>query len=167
MNVVPVRRFDVAATVHAPRLAPLLETDGRRRGRGESGSASVELVLLTPVLLVLLLFVVAGGRLVSTRGQVDAAARDAARAGTLARSPGDARRDALAAAKTRLDTGRAGCRTLTVDVDTSAFREGGRVATTVTCAVDLGDLTLLGIPGTRMVRAVAVEPVDTFKGIRP
>ncbi len=45
----------------------------------ERGSASVELVLMTPVLIVLLLFVVALGRLAAARGEVDAAARDVAR----------------------------------------------------------------------------------------
>ncbi len=134
--------------------------------RVEDGSASVEMVLLTPALLVLLLLVVGGGRLAGTRGQVDAAARDAARAGTVARSPGDARRDALEAARTRLDTGSVGCRALTVAVDTDGFRAGGQVVTTVTCTVDLGDLTFLGVPGTRTVTATAVEPVDTFRGTR-
>lgn len=45
--------------------------------RPERGSAAVELVLVTPVLVVLMLFVVAGGRLASTRAEVDAVARDA------------------------------------------------------------------------------------------
>lgn len=137
-----------------------------RAGRTEDdGAASVEMVLLTPALLVLLLLVVAGGRLAGARSQVDAAARDAARAGTIARSPGDARRDALEAARARLDAGSVGCRMLTVAVDTAGFRAGGQVATTVTCIVDFGDLTLLGLPGARTVSASAVEPVDTFRGI--
>jgi Flp pilus assembly protein TadG len=133
----------------------------------QRGSASIELVLLTPVLLVLLLLVVAGGRLAGARGAVDAAARDAARAGTIARSPGDARRDALAAAAARLDEGSVGCRDLTVDVDASDFRAGGSVAVTVTCSVDLGDLTLLRVPGARDITSHAVEPVDAFRGTRP
>lgn len=134
---------------------------------GQRGSASIELVMLTPVLLVLLLLVVAGGRLADARGAVDAAARDAARAGTIARSPGDARRDALAAAEARLDEGSVGCRNLTVDVDESDFRPGGSVAVTVTCSVDLGDLTLLRVPGIRDIITHAVEPVDAFRGTRP
>jgi Flp pilus assembly protein TadG len=140
-----------------PRARPLA---------GERGSASIELVLLTPVLLILLLLVVAGGRLTGARGAVDAAARDAARAGTIARSPGDARRDAVAAAEARLDEGSVSCRNLTVDVDSSDFRAGGSVAVTVTCSVDLGDLTLLRVPGTQDISAHAVEPVDAFRGTR-
>ena len=61
-----------------------------RRAR-ERGSASVELVLVTPVLIALLLFVVALGRLAGARGEVDAAGAD--RRGLLAaRSQGQGTR---------------------------------------------------------------------------
>ncbi len=53
----------------------------------ERGSAAVELVLATPVLVALMLLAVAGGRLASARGEVDAAARDAARAASIGRTP--------------------------------------------------------------------------------
>lgn len=138
-----------------------------RRWRSEAGSASLELVLLTPVLLVLLLLVVAGGRLALARERVDAAARDAARSGTIARTAVDARADAIAAAQARLDDEGVSCRNLDVVVDTAAFAPGGHVAATVTCTVDLDDLTLLGVPGTRTVTATAVETVDRFRGTSP
>ncbi len=51
---------------------------GRGRARGEHGSASTELVLLAPLLLVLLSFVAVAGRMVDARGDVVAAARDGA-----------------------------------------------------------------------------------------
>src|SRR5207245_3708784 len=54
----------------------------------DRGSAAVELVLITPVLIVLLFFVVAAGRFAVARNRVDEAARDAAReASTWARAP--------------------------------------------------------------------------------
>ena len=56
---------------------------GRRRD--ERGSAAVELVLLTPLLVSLMLFVVALGRMASAEGTVDDAARDAARSAANAR----------------------------------------------------------------------------------
>lgn len=133
----------------------------------ERGSAPVEMVLLTPVLLVLLLFVVAVGRIADARGQVEAAARDAARAGTLARSPARAQTEAIAAVEARLDQGGAACRHLATTIDASRFAAGGAVTASVTCTVDLGDLTLLRIPGSRAVTATATEPVDRFRGIEP
>lgn len=136
------------------------------RGQGQRGAAAVELVLVTPVLIVLLLFVVAGGRLADARAQVDAAARDAARAGTQARSAAGAERAGAAAADTRLRDAGVECRSLAVQVDTTGFAAGGTVAATVTCTVELGDLTLLAVPGTRVVTATAAEPVDVYRGVR-
>ncbi len=44
--------------------------------RAEAGSSTVELVLLTPLLVLFMVFVVALGRLASARAEVDGAARD-------------------------------------------------------------------------------------------
>lgn len=135
-------------------------------GGSQRGAAAVELVLVTPVLIVLLLFVVAGGRLADARAQVDAAARDAARAGTLARSAAGAERAGKEAADSRLHDAGVECRSLLVQVDATRFAPGGTVAATVTCTVDLGDLTLLAVPGSRSVTATAAEPVDVYRGVR-
>src|SRR3954468_20752445 len=105
------------------------------RTKSDRGSASMELVLITPVVLVLLLFVVAGGRLVLARERVDAAARDAARAGTIARSAPTAQADARRAADDRLAEAGVTCRTLDLNVDVTDFRPGGTVATTISCTV--------------------------------
>ena len=51
---------------------------------------TVEFVLVAPLLLVLMLFLVFAGRVVEAHGQIDGAARDAARAASIARSPGAA-----------------------------------------------------------------------------
>lgn len=67
--------------------------------RDEGGSATVELVIWVPVLVSLLLFVVALGRLANARAKVDAAARDGARAASLVRSPSEAASAAEAAAR--------------------------------------------------------------------
>lgn len=133
--------------------------------KDERGAASVEMVLVTPILVVLMLLAVAGGRLASTRAEVDAAARDSARAASLARSPGVAERDGRAAAEATLADRGLSCSNLTVTIDTADFRPGGVVATTVACDVDLSDLTGLGLPGARTVSARFAETVDTFRGI--
>jgi len=131
----------------------------------EQGSAAVELVLVTPVLVALMLFVVAGGRLASARADVDAAARDSARAASIARSPAQAERDGKQATEAALHA--MSCPTATVTIDTSDFRPGGTVAATVTCEVDLADLTGLGLPGHRAISSRFVEPIDAFRGVTP
>lgn len=130
----------------------------------ERGGASLELVLLAPALLALLLLVVAGGRLVQARGDVDAVARDAARAASIARDPAHAAADAERVALERLGTGRAMCPQPSVVTDTSRFSAGGAVTVTVTCSVDLSDVTLLGIPGTNTIEGRATEVVDSYRG---
>ena len=133
----------------------------------ERGAAAVELVLATPILVALMLFAVAGGRLASTRAEVDAAARDGARAASIARSAAVAERDGRAAAEAALADRGLSCSNLTVTIDTTDFRPGGIVAATVACDVDLSDLTGLGLPGARTVSARFAEPVDMFRGVTP
>lgn len=131
----------------------------------EAGSAAVELTLLAPLLVLFLLLVVALGRLATARADVDGAARDAARAASIARDPATAERSSHdAAAATLVDRG-VTCRSLEVVVDTSAFRPGGWVAADVTCSVDLADVALLRLPGTKAVHARFVAPIDTLRAL--
>lgn len=132
--------------------------------RDDRGAATTELVLLTPVLIIMLLFVVALGRIASTRQDVDAAARDAARAAANARSPAAARTDGTAAAEASLTEQGITCRDLTVNLDTAAFRAGGTVTAAVSCTVDLADLTSLSIPASRTITATFTAPIDQYRG---
>ncbi len=135
--------------------------------RNDRGSASLELVLLTPAVVLLLLLVVMGGRYAQARTDVDAAARDAARAGSIARGPDSAIAGGEAAARDRLHEGGVTCRSLTVSLDTSQFRAGGWVTATVDCTVDLGDLTGLKLPASRTFTSTFTESVDVYRGTQP
>jgi hypothetical protein len=110
----------------------------------QRGDAAAELVVLTPLAVVLLLFVILTFRVTAARGDVGAAARDAAEA-TLA-------------------GGLAPCAALDVDVNLRGFAPGGTVTATVTCDVALADLGLLGVPGSRRVARTATSPIDTYRG---
>lgn len=136
-----------------------------RRGGDHRGSASLELVLVTPVLIVLMLFVVSVGRLGQARADVDRAARDAARAASMARTSDAAHERAAAAARATLADGGVSCRSMTVGLDTGAFAPDGAVHATVGCTVDLSDLSLLGVPGSRTVTATFTQPVDAYRGL--
>jgi Flp pilus assembly protein TadG len=133
----------------------------------ERGSASVELVLMTPVLIVLLLFVVALGRLAAARGEVDAAARDAARAAANARSHTSAHESGVDAATATLRDRGVECRTLDVLIDTSEFRADGLVRGTVSCTVDLESVAGIGLPAARTLTATFTAPVDHYRGLEP
>ena len=136
------------------------------RRHSERGSVSIELVLLTPVLVVLLLLVVAFGRVQNARADVEAAARAAARAASTTRDASSARAAGERAAFMEFDGGRFRCDTLTFDIDTAAFSADGVVATTVSCRVALGDVSGMGIPGHHTITATFSEPLDRFRGTR-
>lgn len=133
------------------------------RWTGDRGSATVQTVLLTPLLVAVGLFVVLCGRLVGVQLDLDAAAHAAVRAASLARTAPAAVRDATAAARDAL-AGRMACPNLEVTVDTSAFRPGGTVTVALACAVPLRDLSLLAVPGSKQVTARASSPIDVLRG---
>ena len=132
-------------------------------GRDESGSVAAELVLLTPLLILMLLFVVALGRLSGARLEVDGAAAQAARAASIARDPGTAVVMATQTATAALGSDHVTCAQLTVSTDTAQFVPGGSVAVTVTCHVALSDLTGLRLPVAESVTSRATAVVDTFR----
>lgn len=143
-------------------------------GRGtERGSMSVELAVLAPVLVLLLLLVALGGRLVEARGAIDGAARDAARAASLARYPGS---QGPLGAETLARQAAAGdlggyCTggNLTVSVATGTFpplgepaQLGDNVSVTVTCTINTSVFGLLGLHAAHTMSATAVAPLDPY-----
>jgi len=132
----------------------------------QGGSATVELVLLTPLLVTFLLFVVTLGRLAQSRAEVNAAAADAARAASLATTAGSAPGLADAAAKSTLASRNVTCNPVSINTDTSAFGPGGQVDVTVRCDVQLGDLAPL-VGGTRTITGHFVEVTDRYRSYGP
>jgi Flp pilus assembly protein TadG len=129
----------------------------------EKGSASLELVILAPLLVSMLLFVVLLGRFANLRVDVQGAARDAARSASLQRSGADAETTAMSSAQASLSTAGTSCSRLDVRTDTADFRAGGRVTVDVYCDVPMADLSLLSL-GQKTVHASFVEQVDVFRG---
>ena len=132
--------------------------------RDDRGSAAAELTLLTPVLILLLLFVVFCGRLADAKLRVNDAAHQAARAATLARSPSQATANAQATASAALRSAGIACQSLSVSADTQGLKPGSTVTVTVSCSVGLGDLTALGVPGSRTFESTFSSPVDVWRG---
>lgn len=131
---------------------------------GERGSAAVEVVLVTPLLLILLLFMVQLGRFAVARTDLDGAARDAARAASLERSLPSADASARSAAEAAFVSRDVTCRTMDVSLDAD-FSPGGWVAAEVSCTVDLSELALLAVPGTTSMSSRFVSPLETFRGL--
>jgi Flp pilus assembly protein TadG len=140
-------------------------TAATRNRRAERGSAAVEMVLITPLLILFLLFVLFCGRLAHARLRLEDAAHQAARAASLARDPSTASVAASAAAGSALPGVGASCSTHSVNVNTSAFRPGGAVTVTVSCTIEVSDLSGLHLPGRITQTASSTSVVDTFRGV--
>jgi len=137
------------------------------RRNGENGDVAViELVLAVPLFLVLLLTMVALGRLATSRLDIDDVAADAARAASLARSPEEAIATAQAKATAALGGHDLTCEPLAVRVDVTRFRPGGWVAVEVDCTVPGSELGLDRVSPDRGLSGRAVAPIEVHRGLR-
>jgi Flp pilus assembly protein TadG len=123
----------------------------------------VEWALLVPVVIVLLLLVVAFGRVAHARQLVQSAAAAAARSASLAATPTDAAARAQRSAGAALTDAGVSCAAMTAQVDTAQFRAGGQVRVTVSCTADLSGLALAGVPGRLTLTESAGSPLETYR----
>ena len=128
----------------------------------ERGTMSIEMVVLVPVLLLITMVAVAGGRIVSAQGMVEAASRDAARAASMERSVGAAS-TAANRSLSQADTANASC---SAGVDVGGFRRGGAGTVSGSGRGKLSDLGQVFLPGTTVVKAESSAPVDQWRGTR-
>ncbi|MGO0577122.1 TadE family protein [Ornithinimicrobium panacihumi] len=140
----------------------------RWRRAPERGSAVLEIVVLAPVLLLFVMAVIFAGRWAMAQMAVQSAAAEAARAASIARSAGEAVGGASAAASASLTNQGVKCASQSVSIDAGAFGlpigTPGVVSATVTCVVDMSDLSLPGIPGSRTLTHTSTSPLDTYRG---
>ena len=135
-----------------------------RAGRArERGSASAQLVLLTPVLVLFLLFFLGIGRLTHARALVNDAAAQAARAATLNYlDPGQANAAAQQAATAALAQGGLSCASVTITVDTGNDHPGGSITVELACHVALSQAVAAGFPGSATITTSFTSPVDVY-----
>jgi len=144
----------------------------RRRWGSDKGSVTTEMVLVTPLMLVLLQFLVFTGRSVDARNDVVSAARDSARAASIQRDLASA--EAMARQTAHATLAGEGIRCLgSEDVTVSTrgplggpgdFAPGNFVRVEVTCPIRYADLAWLAIPGERSSSHAAVEVIDQHRG---
>ncbi len=139
----------------------------RRRVRDERGSAAVEAAVGVPAFVLFVGLIIFGGRTATTHSAVESAAADAARSASIARTAAAAKSDAKTAAESSLANQDIRCLSVTVTVDVSDFAksvgQAGSVSATVECLLDLGDLSVPGVPGSRVIKATSTSPLDTFR----
>ncbi len=142
-------------------------TMSRAVGR-ERGAMSAEMVILGAVAVVALSLGSGAGMLVLADGRVSAAASAAARTASQQATPAQAASAAHETAQRTLAQAGTSCG-LTVEVDTSQFRPGGRVDVLVRCRLDLAPVAIAGFAAHRDLTATAGAPLEhhrSFPGQR-
>ncbi|GAA2917273.1 pilus assembly protein [Streptomyces erythrogriseus] len=134
---------------------------------GDEGSVAIEAAIVVPPLIMFLCLAIAGGRLVTSGAKIDAAAEDAAREASIHRTAASAQSAAQAAAAESLDDQGITCASSSVTIDTSGLSvpvgQVGTVTVTVNCTVNLSDLLLPGVPGSKSLTSTATSVVDAFR----
>ncbi len=120
---------------------------------------AIEVVILVPVLFLITMLVVAFGRFVDTRGEVEALARDAVRAASLERDAASGRAAAQAVASRPLPN-TITCPTVQV---TGSFAPGSTITATLDCRVSWAGLGLIGLNGSTPVSGISSAPLDTLR----
>ncbi|MBB5869617.1 Flp pilus assembly protein TadG [Allocatelliglobosispora scoriae] len=140
-----------------------------RRG-SDSGSATIELVLMLPVAAAMMTMITFTGRVAMARQVADSAAYDAARSASLARTEATARAQANTAANASFAGQGFTCQPLTVTPNLTGFAvppgQTATVTVTVSCRVDLRDiLDLPGLPISDFItlNSSFVSPLDTYR----
>ena len=151
----------------ARRLTP---RGARRAANLDRGSMAVEMVIAVPALALLMLLIGAGGQWIDLAGQVGAAARDAARAASVARTLAEANSGAQAAVQA--DLGNVQCEggaTVLVQPIGGSFADTGDgvqaapdVKVVVTCVANLSAFHAIFLRVDQTFTDSATVPLDPF-----
>ena len=140
----------------------------RRRIRNERGSVAIEAIVGLPAFGLFIALIIMGGRVEVTSQAIEAAAFEGARSASLARTKEAAVTSGKAAATDNLS--KLPCTTTNVTVDAAGYDAPlgttVLVGVTVTCKVDLADLSLPGVPGHRVITETAYSPIDAYRELR-
>ena len=135
--------------------------------RTERGSAAIETAIGVPAFLLFIALIIGAGRVAIARQSVEAAAAEAARSASIARTQSTADHDAATSAAATLANQKLQCVTTQVVADTSGFAKPVGTATTVsvtvTCVVNLSDVAIPGLPGALAITETMSSPLDTYR----
>ena len=141
----------------------------------EAGTASLELVILAPIMFAVLSLILVFGRYAETEGKLDQAARDSARAATAQNSQSAAEELAVDVATEALEDAPGSCRdSLDVQFETGPHAYElpdladatavSWVSVRVACTIDLTDLGPLPLKHTAIARTFT-SPLDRYRGV--
>lgn len=128
---------------------------------------TLEFVVIAPAILAILALLIVAGRVMLAGNAVAQAADEAARSASIARTATQARSQAESATAAALARQGLQCSSTQVSIDVGGFSvpvgQAADVSATITCQVQLSDLSLPGFPGSRTVTATSTSPLDTYR----
>ncbi len=137
------------------------------RSRDERGTVAIEAAIGVPAFGLFVAMIILGGRVEIAKQSVEAAAYEAARAVSIERTQSEAIAAGRSSAASSLHDQDVNCTSTNITVNAAAFNapigNTAQVNVTVTCTVNLSDLSIPGIPGTRTVTTTASSPVDAYR----
>jgi len=131
----------------------------------QSGSATVEAVVVVPVLVLFAVLAIGFGRYEMLRAELISDARAGAEAASVVPS---SEQSAVAAAAVAGPGGlqQGGmCESSRVLTDTTDFLPGGMVRASVSCQVNLADLGVPGLSGIERLTVAQVAPIDGYRTV--
>jgi hypothetical protein len=135
------------------------------RRRNERGSASIEAAIGIPAFALFVGLIIFGGRTATTHQALESAY--APRSASLERAGPAAQHAAEQAARASISSQQVHCLSIHVAVDAGGFQtaagQDATVAVTLTCRLDLSDLAVPGVPGSRTLRATMSSPIDIWR----
>ena len=142
----------------------------RLRAAGDDrGSESVELAILLPIGILVLAAIVVGARIWLAVDRMSGVAGAAAREASIARSPDSAQTLATTGAKQALASDGLHCTNIRVTVDTAGFYAppgtAAAVHVDVWCTVELSDIGVSGLPGSKTLHDSATSPLDPARDL--
>ena len=139
----------------------------RTEREAERGSAAIEAAIGTSAFMLFIAMIITGGRIAMAYQAVEAAAAEAARSASIARTQGEAEAAGSSGATASLANQQLQCTSRSVSVDTSGFAAPvgtpSQITATVTCVVDLSDVAIPGMPGARTITSTMSSPIDTYR----
>ncbi len=137
------------------------------RRRADRGSAVIEAAIGVPAFMLFVSLIIGAGRVAIAHQSVDAAAAEAARSASIERTQPAAAQAAAKAATAALANQNLQCLSTQTLVDTSGFAHPvgtpATVTATVTCLVNLSDVTVPGLPGSLTITSTMSSPIDTYR----
>lgn len=132
---------------------------------GDRGSLSIEYVIITPIVFVVLALIFVFGRMADVSGNLDSATRDAVRVATEASSYDKA--EAAATKIVRDSTSSASCRSsltvLLLPADPAQFKPGATITVKASCSYSVADLGVPGAPGHLGVTSQFSAMIDPYR----